>query len=151
MRATKCGARAVCVVTLFCCGCVSSGGRSAALASPQQNSIDEPSRYGSPSDVLTATELLRVNPTSTADGVRRLRPEFVRATSAPGLSGIEAVWPSVYVNGKHIGGPDELERIPVDAVAEIRFVKPGQARDFWGAMCPCSAGVIHVRTRVSTP
>jgi len=57
--------------------------------------------------------------------------------------------PSVYLNGRLDGNLGALQTIPLDAVDEIRFIPSSRARDVWGPSCPCSAGVIYVRTRSS--
>jgi len=99
------------------------------------------------SDLLTATELREVRPLTTLDGVRRLRPEFIRPTVV--LNGNEpaAVMPSVFLNGVYAGGLDVLETIPLDAVEEIRFLRPSRAYDRWGFSCRCSGGAIQVTTK----
>jgi hypothetical protein len=108
----------------------------------------EPARYGSTSETLTANELLTANVTSTQEGVRRRRPEFLRPVLLPTPDmGTVQTYPSVYLNGVYAGGVDALERVPLSVVDEIRFVRASQAKDRWGSYCPCNAGVIAVRTK----
>jgi len=83
---------------------------------------------------------------TTAEGVRRLRPEFVRPTFAPGYPGGPPATPSVYIDGVYTGSVDVLDRILLDEVNDIRFIRPNEARGWWGWSCPCAGGVIHVRT-----
>ena len=106
----------------------------------------EPSRYGSPSHMLTGAELKKAGVTSTEEGVRRLRPEFLRGTPTPAGARVVNVTPTVYLNEKYAGELDALRTIPLDAVEEIRLVRPNEARDFFGVLCHCDAGVILVRT-----
>jgi len=110
---------------------------------------NEPARHGRSSDVLTATELLQAHAVTTAAGVRQLRPAFVRGIRSMTASGTLDISPSVYLNGGYLGGLDALESVSLDAVQEIRFIRPAQAHDFWGSWCPCDGGVIHVRTKHS--
>jgi outer membrane cobalamin receptor len=77
-----------------------------------------------------------------------LRPDFLRGTPARTESGMVNVRPSVFLNGSHVGGLEALETIALDAVEEIRFIRTAQAQAFWGSYCPCTGGVIHVRTHV---
>lgn len=108
----------------------------------------EPSRFGSSSETLTAAELLTANATSTPDGVRRLRPEFLRPALLPTPdAGTVRTYPSVYLNGVYAGGVEALETVPLSVVEEIRFVRAPQAKDWWGSYCQCNAGVIAVRTK----
>jgi hypothetical protein len=97
--------------------------------------------------VLTASEFLRGNDVTTAEVVRHFRPRFLLGTLTPTGSGFSNVMPSVYQNGVYAGGLDALGTIPIGAVAEIRFIRPADAHDFWGPSCPCTGGVIHVRTK----
>jgi len=118
-----------------------------SLSSDRAVETTEPARHGRSSDLLTATELLQARAVTTAAGVRQLRPSFVRGIRSMTASGMVDVSPSVYLNGGYLGGLDALESVSLDAVQEIRFIRPAQAHDFWGSWCPCDGGVIHVRTK----
>jgi len=102
---------------------------------------------GRASDVLTANELQLANVKSTADGVRYTRPEFLRSTLMVAQGSVVRVGPSVVLNGGFIGGPEALETIPLGVVDEIRYIRPSQAHDVWGASCQCAGGVILIRTK----
>ena len=118
------------------------------ISRQQAMGVAEPSRFGSSSETLTAAELLTSKATSTPEGVRRLRPEFVRPVLLPTPEGRTVpTYPSVYLNGVYAGGVDALESVPLNVVEEIRFVRAPQAKDWWGSYCPCNAGVITVRTK----
>jgi len=135
-------------IVLVSTACASSGagwsGESAALRDTPSN---DPPRVGRASDVLTANELQEANVKSTADGVRHTRPDFLRSTLLVAQGSVVRVVPSVVLNGGFIGGPEALETIPLAAVGEIRYIRPAQAHDFWGASCQCAGGVILVRTK----
>jgi hypothetical protein len=128
-------------------GCASSVGRPTDALRQQATTVVEPPRSGRSSDILTADELLKNNPMSTAEGVRHLRPEFFRGTATPTHPTSASTGPLVYVNGVRAGGLEALETIPLYVVEEIRFIRPAAAQAFWGSYCDCADGVIHVRTR----
>jgi hypothetical protein len=118
------------------------------ISRQQMIEVAGPSRFGSSSETLTAAELLTSKVTSTPEGVRRLRPEFLRLVLLPTPDGrIAHTYPSVYLNGVYAGGVEALETIPLSVVEEIRFVRAPQAKDWWGSYCECNAGVIAVRTK----
>jgi hypothetical protein len=96
---------------------------------------------------LSAAELVQARVTTTADGVRQLRPNFLQGIRTISGGAIVDVAPSVFLNGSYAGGVEALELVSLDAVNEIRFIRPAQAHDFWGSSCPCNGGVIHVRTK----
>ena len=146
MRATKPGRAAAWILVLCCIGCAASSARPAVPVPVQQDAF-EPTPFGVSSDILTATEVAQGNVVTTGDAVRKLRPQFLRSSSALGKSGFETMWPSVFLNGRYAGGLDQLETIPLDAVEEIRFIRSFQARFAWGPTCRCAGGVIHIRTK----
>jgi hypothetical protein len=128
-------------------GC--SRASSLSTVSRAQNApITSPTRTTSSSETLLAAEILASNALSTPEAVRRLRPEFLRATVVwTPDAGSTRQYPSVYLNGVHAGGPDILETVPVGVIEEIRFVRAVEAKAWWGSLCPCSGGVISVRTK----
>jgi len=126
--------------------CASNAGWSGESAALRDTPSNDPPHWGRASDVLTATELQEANVKSTADGVRYTRPEFLRSTTMVSQGSVVRVGPSVVLNGGFIGGPEALETIPLGVVHEIRYIRPAQAHDFWGASCQCAGGVILVRT-----
>lgn len=135
------------VVIVGAVGCVTAPASQSALLRQQGTAVSEPPRSGAPSDVLTASELVAPGVMTVGEGVRRLRPEFVRPAIVPGDLTGAAVLPSVYINGGYAGSLDVLDRILLEEVEDIRFIRAWQARGWWGPSCPCAAGVIHVRTR----
>ena len=135
------------VVLVGTAGCVTAPASQSALLRQQGTAVSEPPRSGAPSDVLTASELVGTGVMTVGDGVRRLRPEFVRPAIVPGNPAGAAVLPSVYINGGYAGGLDVLDRVLLEEIEDIRFIRAWQARGWWGPSCPCAAGVIHVRTR----
>ena len=121
--------------------------RAASTADLRERSLSaEPPRSGPRSAVLTSDELLAAGVETTGDGVRRLRPQFIRPEPIPGNAAGLTATPSVYIDDQYAGSLDVLDRVPVDEVADIRFLRPSEARSWWGWSCPCGVGVIHIRT-----
>jgi hypothetical protein len=94
---------------------------------------------------LGRADLLSVDGESAADAVRQLRPDWLRPNRAPGKA--ELVRPSVYIDGRYAGGPDELRLVPLATALDLRFLPPSAAWDQFGAACRCEGGVILVVTR----
>jgi hypothetical protein len=135
-------------IALVSTACASSAGLSGESDALRDNpTTDLFPRVTRTSDRLTANELHQANVRSTADGVRNVRPDFLRSTLIVSQGSVVRVGPSVVLNGGFVGGPEALETIALDAVDEIRYYRPPQARDFWGASCQCAGGVILVRTK----
>jgi hypothetical protein len=136
-----------CAIAILSTGCASVPAHSTSLSFDRAADSNEPSRIGRASDVLTATEMFDARIRTTWDGVRQLRPNFLQGVRTISGGAIMNVAPSVYLNGSYVGGAEALETVALDAVSEIRFIRPMQAHDFWGASCPCNGGVILVRTK----
>jgi hypothetical protein len=105
----------------------------------------EPPTGGRRSDRITAVELASVRGT-TADAVRKLRPDFLRVHDQRTTVRESATTPSVYVNGHYAGEASVLELIPLTVVIEIHYVNAVAAKSMFGSYCPCDQGVIFVRT-----
>lgn len=87
---------------------------------------------------ISTLELRSVPGISAYQAIQRLRPQFLRDRSTLGgiappnpSSGTEAI--VVYVDGSRMGGTESLNSIPVDEVAEIRRLSPGQAMQKYGS------------------
>jgi hypothetical protein len=135
------------VVIVGAAGCLATPASQSVLLRERRIVGNEPPRSGAPSDVLTASELMVGGVMTVGDGVRRLRPEFVRPAFVPGSLTGAAISPTVYINGGYGGGIEILDRVLLEEVEDIRFIRASQARGWWGPSCPCAAGVIHVRTK----
>jgi len=84
----------------------------------------------------------------TSEGVRRLRPEYVRPTMIMTPNNeVVRVTPSVFLNGVYTGGLEVLDVIPLESVVEVRFYRPSRGYDVWGLSCRCSGGAIDVKTK----
>ena len=113
-------------------------------AKPAANTLGTQRR----ADVVSGTELRALGAQSATEGLKRLRPEFLRPTlAAMDQSSPADRVPVVYVDGVYIGRLESLDYVPLDAVQEIRFLRPMQGVERWGPGCHCAAGVIHVLTR----
>lgn len=100
------------------------------------------------SELLTAAELVKSGTQWTSEGVRRLRPEYVRPTMIlNGNNEVVRVTPSVFLNGMYTGGLEVLDLIPLESVVEVRFYRPSRGYDVWGLSCRCSGGAIDIKTK----
>lgn len=110
--------------------------------------VFEPPRDGSTGDQIGLGDLAKVRGTTAADAVRQLRPEFLRAGGRRMSLSASTATPSVYVNGRYVGGADALGLIPLRVLTEIRYLDAVAAKGVFGSYCPCDAGAILVRTRL---
>ncbi len=98
-------------------GCVRPG----AVAPPNSG------RY-----LISAVELQQVDDLTLYDAVRRLRPHFLRSRTAT-VEGKAMVVPvMLYVDGERMESLDELRRLPVAEVQEVRFYEPQLANTYFG-------------------
>ena len=98
-------------------------------------------------DRISTGELRTVGGSTVLDAVRRLRPEFLR-TAPPRTMHSEPAPPSVFLNGRHVGGLEFLGTLGLTPVVEIRHLSAMDAKNEFGSYCKCDGGVIHIRTRV---
>jgi hypothetical protein len=97
-------------------------------------------------DFITPAEVRSANATSTLDMIRTLRPEFLRLSPRT-ADPLKVAGPAVYENQTYVGDVSWLSKIPLMEVTQVEYVHPAEARVRFGAMCPCEAGVLLVRTR----
>lgn len=109
-----------------------------ACASSSRNGV---SRSG-PNLIVTRELTDRIFP-NTYEAVRQLRPRWVRSRGPSSLQGL--AYAKVYLNGAHYGGLESLRRIPVQDVAEIRFLSASDATTRFGT--GHVGGIIMVITR----
>jgi hypothetical protein len=151
MHTTQRILRGIATIALFAVppiGCVAPP--STETTRLQRATIPAPAALGTrrKADVVSGYELRAVGAQSAADALRRLRPEFLRPTSAAmNTASVADRLPVVYVDGQYIGRLESLEFVPLDAIEEIRFLRPMQGLERWGPGCHCAAGVVHVLTR----
>jgi hypothetical protein len=82
--------------------------------------------------LISAVELQRVSELSLYEAVRRLRPHFLRSRTAT-VEGKAMVVPvMLYVDGELMESLDELRRLPVGEVQEVRFYEPQLANTYFG-------------------
>jgi hypothetical protein len=104
-----------------------------------------------PDQPLTSIERDRTRGLRTANGhtaveAIQLRPQFLARTQPPLLKG-QRVYPSVYIENRPFAGLETLSGVPVDALDEVRFLKPSEAKNVYGPGCACAGGVIVLRMR----
>ncbi len=101
----------------------------------------------SPSDRVVRQDLASMTELPLDEAIRRLRPEWLRASPA-GRQSAEPGSASVYARDSYVGGLEALRLIPTRAVEEMRYLTPTAARAWFGMLCRCAGGVIVVTTRV---
>jgi hypothetical protein len=97
------------------------------------------------SATLTPSDLAVPNATSTLSVIQRLRPEFFIGSGRRPTIGKPEV--ALYVDDTYNGDPSLIDSIPIEAIIEVAFLQPNDARFHYGLNCRCANGVILVRTR----
>jgi hypothetical protein len=97
------------------------------------------------STTLTPSDLAVPNATSTLSVIRRLRPEFLIGSGRRATLGKPEI--ALYVDDVYNGEPSLIDSIPIEAILEVAFLHPNDARFRYGLNCRCANGVILVRTR----
>ena len=96
------------------------------------------------STTLTPSDLAVPNATSTLSVIQRLRPEFFMGSGRRPTIGKPEV--ALYVDDTYNGDPLLIDSIPIEAIIEVAFLQPNDARFRYGLNCRCANGVILVRT-----
>ena len=119
------------LLTLVLTGCASGGSPGGQRRNP---------------DVLTNEDLRQTDlQSSTAfQAIQRMRPQWLRARGVRSLSG-GSIFPKVLVDETQYREIDDLRRMSVAAIAEIRFIGPADATTRFGT--GYTAGVILVSLR----
>ena len=97
------------------------------------------------SATLTPSDLAVPNMTSTLSVIQRLRPEFLIGSGRRATIGKPEI--ALYVDDVYNGEPSLIDTIPIDAILEVAFLHPNDARFRYGLNCRCANGVILVKTR----
>lgn len=93
--------------------------------------------------VITAEEAAATNQTTAFDVVRVLRPSWLQKRGVQSVRVTGDV--VVYVDGMHMGGPQALRQVHVNAIREIRHFDASSATQRWGT--GHGFGAIAVSTR----
>lgn len=93
---------------------------------------------------LTGEEIRSAGITSVLEAIRRLRPQYL-VSRAPVTGANKSGLPVVYVDNMPYGPVSELQAMPTETVAEIRFISPEDATTRWGTNYP--NGVILVTSK----
>ena len=125
-------------------GCASPSAQLSVTPSPEREGTRGRSSY------ISAAELQSVEALTTLEAVRKLHPEFLRA-SPRASAAAEPTGPSVYVNRTYVGDISWLSTIPIVEIRDIAFLQPAEARIRFGATCQCAGGVVVVQTDGRTP
>jgi len=97
------------------------------------------------SATLTPSDLAVPNAASTLEVIQRLRPEFLTGSGRRPTIGKPEI--ALYVDDIYNGEPGLIDSIPLEAILEVAFLQPNDARFRYGLNCRCANGVILVRTR----
>ena len=114
--------------------CATSGGTGNSAASSASQSGE--SRSNAPR--ITAQEIADAGLPTAYDLVERLRRPWLRRSGAGG----DVV---VYVDGRKLGGADELRNMPATTVAELQYVANEEAVRRWGGDIKGAVIVVVVR------
>lgn len=99
--------------------------------------VESASRPTRSRNVLTAQELAELPYDNAYDAIRRLRPTWLQRRA-----GGQAAYPVVFIQDSRAGDLDRLRSIPLQDVAEIRFINARDATTRWGT--GYRGGVIQV-------
>lgn len=100
---------------------------------------------GRASLTLTRSDLAFAHVNSALDAIVKLRPYFLLGSTRQVGGGPPEI--ALYVNNVYdSGGIGSVDGIPLEAIREIRFLHPTEARFRFGITCRCAAGAIVVTT-----
>ena len=113
--------------------------RADAEADAEQRSL------GRSSLTLTRSDLAFANVNTALEAIVKLRPYFLLGSTRQVGGGPPEI--ALYVNNVYdSGGIGSVNTIPLEAIREIRFLHPTEARFRFGITCRCAAGAIVVTT-----
>lgn len=122
--------RKLMVVLTMALGTVACGGGGTAAAADDARPAPGPRRS---SNVVTAEEIQRHGGNNLYDILRALRPAWFRTSPTRMTMGavyVDAI--AVYVDGRRVGTPDNLNEIPVPAVMQVKFYSASEAQGRFG-------------------
>jgi hypothetical protein len=93
-------------------------------------------------ELITQTELSKVDAVDAYTAVRQLRPTWLRSRGAASFTEPRGSLPAVYVDNMPFGELATLQIIPVAEIAEIRYISGPDATTRWGT--GVLGGVIEV-------
>lgn len=93
-------------------------------------------------DLIVESELSEVAAIDALGVVQRLRPQWLRSRGAASFQDSRGTLPSVYVDNMRYGELATLRNIPINEIAEIRYVSGPDATIRWGT--GVVGGVIEV-------
>ena len=94
--------------------------------------------------VVTGQQLVETNRSDLYQALQSLRPQWLRSRGTTSLSGPTEV--AVFLNDTPYGTVRDLASIPIDAVADVRFLTATEAGGRYGTLAG-SGGLILIRTR----
>jgi hypothetical protein len=131
------------VFVVLASACATSVARQGGFGLDAAGDVTPMKRAGSAT--LTPSDLAIPNVTSTLGVIQRLRPEFLIGSGRRPTIGKPEI--ALYVDDFYNGEPSLIDTIPIDAILEVAFLHPNDARFRYGLNCRCANGVILVKTR----
>ena len=137
MSTYRIGSAILLIGALACASAPSSSGGQKVDAGPKPNA-----------DVILAAELAdqKVGDSDALEAVRRLRPRFLATRGSGSINNKSAGSVHISVNGGSLQTVDNLSRLRVDEVLEIRYLSASDAAQRFGASAS-SGPVILVKTK----
>ena len=99
---------------------------------------------GSTTGAITGQQLMDTNRNDLYQAIQSLRPQWLRSRGTTSVSAPTEV--AVFLNDSPYGTVRDLASIPIDAVADVRFLTATEAGGRYGTLAG-SGGLILVRTR----
>ena len=126
---------------------VSAVAACASGGAPGSTTSDRPSSARRDPNVITSEELAdpALSALSVFDAIRTLRPNFLASRGSHGLVGAETGQVHASIDGSGVLSVDELKRLHVAGVVEIRFLSAAAAMQKFGGSAK-EGPVILVRT-----
>ena len=97
---------------------------------------------GGTRDQIVVSELTGVGAIDAYGVVQQLRPQWLRSRGPASLRDSRGTLPTVYVDNMRFGDLVTLQNIPIDEIAEIRYINGPDATIRWGT--GVVGGVIEV-------
>jgi hypothetical protein len=99
---------------------------------------------GGSAGVVTGEQLMNTNRNDLYQAIQSIRPQWLRSRGTTSVTSPTQV--AVFLNDSPYGTVRDLASIPIDAVADVRFLSATEAGGRYGTLAG-SGGLILVRTR----
>jgi hypothetical protein len=110
-------------------------------ATPTRTSDPESSRF-----FINQADILIADVESVDDVVRRLRPDWLRASPTQ-RQGSDMQRAMIYVDDLFLGGLETLRLVKAAEARSVEYLPPMAARGRYGPACDCAGGAIVISKR----